>query len=93
MTVVFRWSHVPRASHDKRGDVPTPQVVSDGLDEVWNPVDGKRYTSKSKYYGAVKAAGCEIAGNDSRIKNAKVKAVETPKGLKDDLRRAWDQAS
>jgi len=28
------------------------------------PADGKTYDSKSSYYKAVKAAGCEIVGND-----------------------------
>ena len=32
---------------------------------VRNPVDGKMYDSKSKYYRAVKDSGCEIMGNDA----------------------------
>lgn len=35
-------------------------VVSDDLDGLVNPVDGKRYDSKSAYYRAVAAAGCNI---------------------------------
>ncbi len=92
MTVVFRWRHTPEPGR-KRGNIPTPRVVSDNLDEVWNPVDGKRYTSKGKYYDAVKASGCEIVGNDSSIKNAKPKPIKNPGGLKNDLRKAWDQAN
>lgn len=47
----------------------TFQVISDRLGEgvqgVLNHADGKIYDSKSSYYKAVKAAGCEIVGNDA----------------------------
>ena len=75
-------------------DLPRPQLIRDGLDDVWNPVDGKRYSSKQAYYKAVRASGNEIAGNDKsiteyheRIKDKKPKAAP---GLKDDLKRAWE---
>jgi hypothetical protein len=78
-----------------RSDLPTPRLIRDGLDNVWNPVDGRTYDSKSAYYSAVKAAGCEIAGNDSSITQAheKPRDVKPPPGLKDALRQAWDQHS
>ena len=52
-----------------RGHFPPPphgtlNVISDNLDYTMNPADGKRYTSKAKYYAAVRAKGCEIVGND-----------------------------
>ncbi len=40
-------------------------VIRDHLDDIVNPVDGKRYSSKRAYYGAVRAAGCEIVGNEN----------------------------
>lgn len=49
----------------KRSDLPRPMVIGDNLDDLMNPADGKRYSSKAKYYKAVKAAGCEIAGSDA----------------------------
>lgn len=75
-----------------RSDLPTPRVISDRLDDVWNPVNGKKYDSKSAYYRAVKDAGYTIAGNDSSITKAHERAVETtaPAGLKDDLKAAWE---
>jgi hypothetical protein len=79
-----------------RSDLPTPRVISDHLDDVWNPVNGKKYDSKSAYYNAVKDAGYTIAGNDSSITQAAERArAETtaPKGLKDDLKAAWEQHS
>ena len=76
-------------------DLPRPMLIRDGLDDVWNPVDGKRYDSKSSYYKAVAASGNVIAGNDSSVKEHHIKIKDkkpksTP-GLKDDLKRAWDQ--
>ena len=73
-----------------RSDLPTPRVISDKLDDVWNPVNGKKYDSKSAYYSAVKNAGYTIAGNDSSITAPKPVATTAPKGLKDDLKAAWD---
>ena len=75
-----------------RSDLPVPQLIRDGLDDVWNPVNGKTYDSKSAYYRAVKDAGCSIAGNDSSITKAHERTIETtaPKGLKDDLKAAWE---
>jgi hypothetical protein len=48
----------------KRSSLPCPAIISDTLDGVMNPVDGKTYDSKSAYYQAVKDAGCEIVGNE-----------------------------
>lgn len=78
-----------------RADFASPRLIRDGLDDVWNPVNGKVYDSKSAYYAAVKAAGCEIAGNDSSIMQAHEKSVAptAPAGLKDDLKAAWEQHS
>lgn len=78
-----------------QSDLPAPRLIRDGLDGVWNPVNGKVYDSKSAYYRAVKDAGCEIAGNDSSISRAHEKVVQpkVPTGLKDDLKAAWDQTT
>lgn len=78
-----------------RADLAAPLLIRDGLDDVWNPVDGKRYDSKSAYYRTVKSKGFEIAGNDSSIATAHERPVERkpPPGLKDTLKAAWDQHS
>lgn len=44
-----------------------------------NPADGKRYSSKSAYYKAVRAAGCEIVGNEKMTR----KPAELPDPRKD----------
>ncbi len=72
-----------------RGHFPAPphgtlNIISDTLDYVMNPADGRRYSSKAKYYAAVRAKGCEIVGNEN------VKAAPRPQ-LDDpinDIRRA-----
>jgi hypothetical protein len=74
-----------------RSELPTPRIISDKLDDVWNPVNGKKYDSKSAYYNAVKDAGYTIAGNDSSITAPKPVETTAPKGLKDDLKAAWEQ--
>lgn len=67
-----------------RSHLPAPMLRPDGMAETWNPADGKSYDSKSQYERAVKAAGCEIVGNDNGYFNQKPKAYEA-KGLKQDI--------
>ncbi len=60
------WAEVAAARRVRaRSSLPCPSIISDHLDGVKNPVDGKIYDSKSSYYQAVKAAGCEIVGNEA----------------------------
>ncbi len=92
MTVIYRWSHAPKASHDKGSDhFPAPMVMKTTMDDTRNPVTGKSYTCMRAYEKDVRAMGLEIAGNDSSIVHAKPKEITTPGGLKEDIARAWDQ--
>lgn len=75
-----------------RSHLPTPMIRSDGMTATWNPVDGKHYESKSEYERAVKAAGCEIVGNDSGHWNKQPTGIE-PTGIKDDIKEAWNKLS
>lgn len=60
------WAEVAASRRVRaRSSLPCPSIIRDGLDNVKNPVDGKLYDSKSAYYQAVKAAGCEIVGNEA----------------------------
>jgi hypothetical protein len=60
------WPLVAAARRERaRSSLPAPMIISDHLDDVKNPVDGKTYDSKSAYYQTVKAAGCEIVGNEA----------------------------
>lgn len=79
-----------------RSDLPTPRLIRDALDDVWCPADNKIYSSKSAYYGAVKRAGYEIAGDDPSVTQAHERPAPAPKtapGLKDTLKQAWETHS
>lgn len=41
-------------------------VIGDCMDRTLNPADGRYYESKSAYYKGVRAAGCEIVGNETQ---------------------------
>ncbi len=41
-----------------------PYIRTDGMDALRSMADGRMYDSKSAYYASVRAAGCEIVGND-----------------------------
>lgn len=55
-----------KAARRTRSDLPAPFVISDDLgpNGLLNHADNRVYTSKAEYVRAVKAAGCEIVGND-----------------------------
>lgn len=60
----------------------TPNVISDHLDGVVNPVDGKRYGSKAEYYKTVDKAGCYI--NDGPV-NTERKTIPKDTTRKQDV--------
>jgi hypothetical protein len=77
----------------KRADgFPTPNIISDCMDPTQNMVDGRHYTSKSEYQRAVRAAGCEIVGNDPAFKKPKAPEYQ-PKGVAEDIKRAIEESS
>lgn len=86
----FRPTLTPKPSIPKRGDVSAPMLIRDGMDPIRNHADGGVYDSKSAYYKAVKAAGCEIVGNDSSLAKAKPKEY-VPEGVGHDIKRAIDE--
>ena len=54
-----------RAPAPSRSDLPCPMLIRDNMDALLNHADGRYYDSKSAFTKAVKAAGCEILGNDA----------------------------
>jgi hypothetical protein len=36
------------------------QIIQDTMGDTWNPVDGKTYDSKSRYYSSIKSSGSHI---------------------------------
>jgi hypothetical protein len=79
--------HEPQRSH-----LPRPYTKSDGMSDTWNPVDGRRYDSKSQYERAVKEAGCEIVGDDKGHWSRSSPEYK-PEGVAQDIKQAWDQLS
>lgn len=68
-----------------------PMIISDNIPDLMNHADGKRYSSKRGLEKAVRAAGCEIVGNDPSFKRPK-KVEYQPTGLRSDIKRSFDQA-
>lgn len=69
---------------EKRSHLAAPNFISDdlGSNGLLNHADGRVYTSKAAYVRAVRAAGCEIVGNE-KLTPPK---YEKPK-LTDEMRR------
>lgn len=79
-----------RPRHDTRSSLPSPNIISDSLPDIVNHADGRIYDSKSNYYAAVKAAGCEVVGNDPAFAEGKIPDT-TPRGIEQDISDAYDQ--
>lgn len=47
-----------------------PQVIGDTI-EMWSPMDGKHYTSKSKYRAEVRARGLTEVGTERQTQHAR----------------------
>lgn len=63
------------AAAKNRSALPMPAYISDDLgpNGMECPADGRTYTSKAEYVRAVKAAGCEIIGNEKLPRKPYVK--------------------
>jgi hypothetical protein len=67
-----------------------PNVINDTMQHTLNPVDGKMYDSKAKYYRKVREAGCEIVGNDSSISKPRADRELSVAERKRDIARALE---
>ena len=88
MTVIFRWSHTPQGSSDKRSNHPTPRLNIDTMAPVQSMLDGKMYDSKSALRATYKAAGVVEIGNDSSRFNPPVKPKPDRKKIRESIKRA-----
>lgn len=79
-----------RAAEAMRAALPAPTVIGDSMEATLNHADGRRYTSKRAYERAVKAAGCEIVGNDASFARRKPKTYDAG-DLKSDIKRAIEE--
>lgn len=76
-------------TESKRSPLGVPYIRSDGMSPIMNHADGKLYDSKSAYYAAVKAAGCEIIGNEKLPEPKRAEPDITD--LKRDVKTAIEQ--
>lgn len=76
--------HKPIAA---RSELPAPMVIKDTIEPTVNHADGRRYDSKRAFEKAVRAAGCEIVGNET-IKPAPMPEMPDPRH---DIKAAIDQ--
>jgi hypothetical protein len=67
-----------------------PYVINDTMQGTLNPIDGKMYDSKAKYYRTVREAGCEIAGNDPSISKPRADRELSVADRKRDIARALE---
>lgn len=65
-----------------------PMYISGHLDYVMNHADGKIYTDKAAYYRAVRAAGCEVIGDE---KMPEPQAPATVPNVEQDIADAMTQ--
>lgn len=84
------WDAMVAAQQALRPKVP--YIISDRLDDVICPLNGRPYDSKSAYYQTVKDAGCEIAGSDPIVSRPRV-PIEPPGGLEKDIKTAMEMLS
>ena len=73
----------------QRSDFPCPMISTGQLDDVWNPCDGKRYSTLRNYEKSI-PQGHHIAEKGELQGGAKVPEVD-PKDVARDISTAWDQ--
>lgn len=71
----------------KRSHLAAPMVICDTMESTINHADGRRYSSKRQFERAVRAAGCEIVGNEKLAP----RPAYAPKGVGRDIAKAWNQ--
>ena len=83
---VSHFGHLHERSH-----LAAPMQIRDTMDHVLNHADGRHYDSKRAYEKAVRAAGCEIVGNEDLSKH--VKKPKEPRDIGHDIKRAIAELS
>lgn len=75
-----------------RSNIASPSVISDdlGMHGILNHADGRKYDSRSAYVKAVRAAGCEIVGDDKSFERPPKKEY-VPEGVAQSIKDAYDR--
>lgn len=88
----YWWNAVVEEWNERRPPPPAGKVhiIRDEMAATLNHADGGTYTSKRAYTKAVRAAGCEIIGNES-TDHLKPPPLHRPREVGEDLMRAYHQ--
>ena len=73
----------------RRSHLSCPMIILDTMEYTMNHTDGKRYGSKRAYQKAVRAADCEIVGNEKLPDKIPFKS----EGVREDIHRAIAETS
>lgn len=57
--------HLYYRPNPSRSELSAPMLIRDTMEPTLNPANGRKYDSKRAYEKAVRAAGCEIVGNET----------------------------
>lgn len=75
----------------KRGDIPTPMVISDHMAPVQSMASGKMYDSKSAIRAEYKAMGMIEVGNDPARLKPKARVEPDRKSIRESVKKAAAQ--
>lgn len=81
------WVERARYQRPTKGHVA---VISDHLDAMVSMADGQTYTSKRAYQKSVRAAGCEIVGNE-RIDHIRRPELHGHHEIAHDIKRSIEE--
>jgi hypothetical protein len=84
--------YAEKAAASKRSGLSMPNVISDCMEPTFCHADGKYYSSKRATERAVRAAGCEIVGNDRAFKKPKNPEYKS-EGVATDIKRAIEEVN
>jgi hypothetical protein len=68
-----------------------PSIISDTLDGLLNPIDGKRYDSRKAYDAVARRAGLECIGNEDLAKHVGRRPESSSREIADSIKRAMWQ--
>lgn len=77
------------ATRGPRSDLAAPMLIRDGMEPIVSMADGREYDSKRAYHKSVRAAGCEIVGDDKAPFDKKPEFV--PQGVGESIKQAYEQ--
>ena len=75
----------------ERSDFPCPMISTGQLDDVWNPTDGKRYSTLRNYEKSIPNGHHIVERGELEGDSSKPAYTPEPERVKQDIATAWDQ--